>query len=210
MVLFHEIDLAIVHEIQSDRDFYRNTPARTRTQSRFDEISSHVGKFHLKVLGHQPSQSHRLHTIDIDSLVDTRYNDVWKLAAEALLVSQGIERAGVTYNVTKNRARLILSLRSKILDFIEPIEDELLEQRLGYLLSAMKSRLRSLDGFEAVYDRNVGTRGQFKDEPPYTSPSKRLGRGHSASGAYQQNQQNVSISHNLRAWLTSNASETPP
>ena len=95
--------------------------------------------------------------------------------------------------VARERARNVLDKRSTILDLLESLEDELVQQNLGYVWSGIKSRIRSLDGFEGVYNRDLG-KGYTKDVRfAYTRPSERRKGKSIVSIAYQQGQQNVSF-----------------
>ena len=94
--------------------------------------------------------------------------------------------------VAKERSRIILDTRSDILELFEDLEDELIQQNLGYIWSGIRSRIRSLDGFEGVYNNSpVISDGRYVFEA-YVRPSKSPKKHPLISVAYQQGQQNVS------------------
>jgi hypothetical protein len=147
---------------------------------------------------------HTIHDLEIGTLIDTTFNNIRGLAATSLLEFQGpVEEymdSGfvecVTHAMARERARVVLDIRSTILDIFEGIEDELVQQNLGYIWSGIRSRLRSLDGFEAVYNNYIGQMRCNLDNKltPYTRPSERRKKHRSVSVAYQQDRQNVSKS----------------
>ena len=69
--------------------------------------------------------------------------------------------------------KIILNIRSSILDLFEVIEEELLQQDLGYGWSGIRSRLHSLDEFEGVYNKDLGEkRSDHTMRTPYVRPSE--------------------------------------
>lgn len=85
-VLFHDVDLAIMREIQLDRELYEslNTSkgGSRRTRTVFNEEVPEVQDFesHLRAV-----KSNRVHDLDLTSLIDTRFNNIRSLAAVTLV-----------------------------------------------------------------------------------------------------------------------------
>ena len=206
-VLFHEIDLAVMQEIQLDREFYANydenvdygkegRPQAMRIRTLFDEDCQNLEDFEQN-LQNREIKGHSILESDVEVLRGAKFNNIWALSAVSLLVYQGAatEIFGAKnhnfsqpilpfqYIITKERARIILDLRSNVLDILEGTEDELLRQQLGYVRSGIRSRLRSLDGFEGVYNREVG---KLKSETAYIRPSEKRQKRRLVPADYQQ------------------------
>jgi hypothetical protein len=78
------------------------------------------------------------------------------------------------------------------MDLLEGLEGELVQQNLGYVSSGIRSRVRSLDGFEGVYNRDLGRSELGEERTPYMMPSEKRKKQDVVPIAYQQGQQNVS------------------
>jgi hypothetical protein len=193
--------LAILREIHFDRDFYRDFDKkkfdRPRSWSLFNEDCPNLQPFE-QTISKREITGHNIHDLDIMALIGTDFNNIWSLAATSLLEFQGspslwnashIER--LRHIVAKERSRIILDTRSNILELFEDLEDELIQQNLGYIWSGIRSRLRSLDGFESVYNTGPVT-NEGKYVFAYVRPSNSPKKHPRISVAYQQSQQNVS------------------
>jgi hypothetical protein len=148
---------------------------------------------------------HTIHDLDIAAMIGTEFNNIWSLAATPLLEFQGSPGnwhsnyvLPLPHIVAKVRSRIILDIRSNILDLFEGLEDELIQQNLGYIWSGVRSRLRSLDGFESVYNQGPMTSDHQIVFEAYMRPSTSQKKHPLISVAYQQHQQNVSKFSNSR------------
>lgn len=163
--------MAILREIQFDRDFYKDEKEkynRPRSHSLFNEDCSNLQPFE-RTISKRGITGHNIHDLDITALIGTEFNKIWSLAATSLLEFQGSPGTWHTKYVlplrnivAKERSRIILDIRSNILDLFEGLEDELIQQNLGYIWSGIRSRIRSLDGFDGVYNNGPVT----SDETP--------------------------------------------
>jgi hypothetical protein len=93
-VIIHDIDLAIFQEIQFDRDFYKGHEKkgdRPRARSlfytnpgsstdRYPNLESFEQTIYMREITGQTIQD-----LKITALIETRFNDVWRLAATSLL-----------------------------------------------------------------------------------------------------------------------------
>lgn len=139
-VLFHDVDLAIMRVVQLDRELYEGLNAikggSRRTRTVFNEVVPEIQNFesHFRAV-----KGNSVHDLDLTSLIDTRFNNIRSLAAIVFVEFQGEFHSStytdenISYIVARERARVILDLRSNILDLFEGIEDELLQQKLRYL-----------------------------------------------------------------------------
>lgn len=199
--------MAILREIQFDRDFYKDEKEkynRPRSHSLFNEDCSNLQAFE-RTISKRGITGHNIHDLDITALIGTEFNKIWSLAATSLLEFQGSPGTWHTKYVlplrnivAKERSRIILDIRSNILDLFEGLEDELIQQNLGYIWSGIRSRIRSLDGFDGVYNNGpVTSDGKYVFEA-YVRPSNSPKKHPRISVAYQQGQQNVSKVSNLQ------------
>lgn len=122
-----------------------------------------------KLIDHRAITGQTIHDLKIDTPIGTRYHNIWSLAVTSLFEFQGLAREWIPHSgdsggyykehpsfiIAKERTRVVLDIRSRILDLVEGIEDELLEQNFGYIWSGIRSRLRNLDEFEGIYNRDV-------------------------------------------------------
>jgi hypothetical protein len=105
--------------------------SRTRLRTRFDEDCPNLLTFG-KPIHMRMTKSHTIHDLGISALIDTSFKDIWSLGAVSLLEYQYSRRIWDSdvgnyinyhpYVVLIERARLILDLRSSILDVFEGIE----------------------------------------------------------------------------------------
>jgi hypothetical protein len=97
--------------------------------------------------------------------------------------SSGFHKDHPSYVIAKESARAVLNIRSSTLDLFEVIKDDLLEQNIGYIWSGIRSKLCSLDGFEGIYNRDVG---KEIHQTAYIRPSQRHEKLPPVSIAHQQ------------------------
>ncbi|KAN0110333.1 hypothetical protein V8E51_006720 [Hyaloscypha variabilis] len=197
-VLFHDMDWAVMREITFDRAFYLDSSnklekrdPRLRTQALFSEECPCLQPFE-QAINDRAVTGHTIHNLEIGTLIDTTFNSIWALAATSLFefqgptevyqVSTGLRKCD-PFAIAKERARNILDTRYTIMDLLEGLEGELVQQNLGYIWSGIRSRVRSLDGFEGVYNRDLG-RSELGE------PSEKRKKQDVVSIAYQQGQQN--------------------
>jgi hypothetical protein len=196
-----------MREINFDRAYYlKEYTTRMRARTLLDEDCPLLQPFE-QAMNDRTMNAHTIHDLNIGALVDTTFNNIWALAATSLLefkgsaeyydVAGGTSAAGYrmsdSYVIARERARNILDMRSTILDLLESLEDELVQQNFGYIWSRIRSRIRSLDGFEGVYNRDLGHGYTKGVRTAYMRPSERQkGKKGVVSIAYQQGQQNVS------------------
>jgi hypothetical protein len=127
-VLFHDVDLAIMRVVQLDRELYEGLNAIKGGSRRtvFNEVVPEIQNFesHFRAV-----KGNSVHDLDLTSLIDTRFNNIRSLAAIVFVEFQGEFHSStytdenISYNVARERARVILDLRSNILDLFEGIED---------------------------------------------------------------------------------------
>jgi hypothetical protein len=196
-----------MREITFDRAFYLDSSnklekrdPRLRTRTLFSEECPRLQPFE-QAINDRAVTGHTIHNLEIGTLIDTTFNSIWALAATSLFefqgptevyqVSTGLRKCD-PFAIAKERARNILDTRSTIMDLLEGLEDELVQQNLGYIWSGIRSRVRSLDGFEGVYNRDLGRSELGEERTPYMRPSEKRKKQDVVSIAYQQGQQNVS------------------
>jgi hypothetical protein len=201
------MDWAVMREITFDRAFYLDSSnklekrdPRLRTQALFSEECPCLQPFE-QAINDRAVTGHTIHNLEIGTLIDTTFNSIWALAATSLFefqsptevyqVSTGLRKCD-PFAIAKERAQNILDTRSTIMDLLEGLEDELVQQNLGYIWSGIRSRVRSLDGFEGVYNRDLGRSELGEERTPYMRPSEKRKKQDVVSIAYQQGQQNVS------------------
>lgn len=86
------------------------------------------------------------------SLAETSSLRIWKAAAASLLVHQG-DSSSVSWHSAKQKALDLLELRQDALEVFKEIVDELRTGRFGSLCEGLTAKLRILERFARIYNR---------------------------------------------------------
>lgn len=129
-------------------------------------------------------------------------NKFWRAAAINLLEYQGlpVHYESANWGLAKERALCVLNLRGDALDVLVIMDEDMKTNGLRNLHRSLLLKLRSLDGYKGVYNRQP-QRGAREQDPPAKStysrrtyqPYNRDKERANVSLAYSQVQQDVSF-----------------